>query len=62
MAEDVRVLLEELGWLKGDKVDIVGISLGGMIAMGEFGGFGKVYVREEVIDKRRCRAGDDDSR
>jgi hypothetical protein len=48
MAEDVNALLEWLGWLDNDdddddgkadgKVDVVGISLGGMIAMGEFRG------------------------
>jgi pimeloyl-ACP methyl ester carboxylesterase len=36
MAEDVICLLDNLGWTGERELNIVGISLGGMIAQGAF--------------------------
>jgi pimeloyl-ACP methyl ester carboxylesterase len=36
MAEDVIELLDHLGWTRDRELNIVGISLGGMIAQGAF--------------------------
>ena len=36
MAEDVIELLDHLGWTKDRDLNIVGTSLGGMIAQGAF--------------------------
>jgi hypothetical protein len=36
MAEDVICLLDHVGWTQEREVHVVGISLGGMIAQGEF--------------------------
>jgi len=36
MAEDVICLLDYLGWTVEKELNIVGISLGGMIAQGQF--------------------------
>ena len=36
MAEDVISLLDNLGWTEERDINVVGISLGGMIAQGVF--------------------------
>lgn len=36
MAEDVIELLDYLGWTRDRELNVVGISLGGMIAQGAF--------------------------
>lgn len=37
MAEDVICLLDHLGWTEDRELNVVGISLGGMIAQGKNG-------------------------
>jgi hypothetical protein len=37
MAEDLICLLDYIGWKEKRELNIVGISLGGMIAQGRFG-------------------------
>lgn len=35
MAEDIIVLLDHLGWTASRQINVVGVSLGGMIAQGK---------------------------
>jgi len=50
MAEDVVVLLNYVGWKEPRSLHVVGLSLGGMIAQGEYGAsFVKLFVKSRSL-------------